>query len=116
MRKKICFDFDGVLAEYDGWKGFDVLGKPKQKVVEIVRQLKKEGHYIIIYTSRADTPTLRKWLEDNDVPYDNINREIDNPAYSSIKIHYHCLVDDRVVNPIGLSKREILKRIRKIIK
>ena len=118
MEKKgiIAFDFDGVIATYMGWKGFDVLGEPVSEVIEVVRNLKKEGYFITIFTTRLDTPKLRGWLEENSVPYDSINSTAHNPPFTSTKPIYHCIVDDRAVNPVGLSKEEIIRQIKQRIK
>ncbi len=94
----VCFDFDGVLATYNGWKGFDILGEPIPETIEAVRQLYKEGYYIIIFTTRLDTPILRKWLKDNNVPYDDINKNSKTPPHTSCKPIYHCIIDDRAIN------------------
>lgn len=33
----IAVDFDGVIADYDGWKGTGVFGVPRNDVVEVLR-------------------------------------------------------------------------------
>jgi hypothetical protein len=33
-RRTIAVDFDGVIAEYDGWRGIGVLGAPQSDVVK----------------------------------------------------------------------------------
>ena len=96
--KVICFDFDGVIAQYDKWEGFDVIGKPIQDVITAMQVLKDRGYYLTIFTTRSDTPTLRKWLEDNKVPYDSLNSNSHNPPMTSHKPIYHCIVDDRALN------------------
>lgn len=40
-RKTIAVDFDGVLAEYDGWKGDDQLGSPRMDVVKVLKLLRQ---------------------------------------------------------------------------
>ncbi len=43
FRRTIAVDFDGVIAEYDGWKGRGVLGPPRKDVVEALQELYTEG-------------------------------------------------------------------------
>ena len=50
-RRTIAVDFDGVIAEYDGYKGPGVLGDPRQDVREALRELRSEGWKIIIHTT-----------------------------------------------------------------
>ena len=98
MKKTIAFDFDGVLSTYNGWRGFDVLGQPVPEAIEAVQKLHQKGYRILIWTCRQATPILLKWLKDNKVPYDEINRNSDNPQCTSSKPVYHAFVDDRAVN------------------
>ena len=114
-QKIVCFDFDGVIATYKGWKGFDKLGRPIKKVINVMKKLKEKGYFITIFTTRADTPKLRKWLEKHNVPYDSLNSFAHNPPYTSFKPIYHCVVDDRAVNPINLSEEELLKEIERMV-
>lgn len=71
--KIICFDFDGVIAKFEGWKGADVFGEPIDGAVEIINKLKEEGWYICIFTSRLVTIKLYLYLMVNKIPYDDIN-------------------------------------------
>ena len=55
-------DFDGVIAHYEGWKGHDIFCDPRPDYemlwIEVVRERKALGDYIVIFTCRPDTPTL----------------------------------------------------------
>jgi len=119
----VSFDFDGVLAKYNGWKGFDILGEPIKEVIKVVQKLYKEKYYIIIWTGRQDTPTLRKWLQDNNIPYHTINNPKHNPPVASaMKPYFQAVIDDRAINPVDLctgeikSAKKIYKQIVKIVK
>ena len=84
---KICIDIDGVVA---GFKGegdtyADVL--PIPGAIERLRDFKKSGHYIILYTARhmktcngnVGLVTARvggitlDWLKRHEIPYDEIH-------------------------------------------
>lgn len=109
--KTICFDFDGVIATFDGWKGFDVLGKPQKEVIWALRELKAKGYRIVIFTTRPATEILVGWLKKYDVPYDDINRNSHNPVMTSCKPIYHAIIDDRAINYHGQSRMELLKNL-----
>ena len=112
----IAFDFDGVLAKYNGWRGFNKLGKPIKQIIKLVQRLYKENYYIIIWTGRQDTPTLRQWLKTNEVPYHTLNNPKHNPPVASaMKPYFQCVVDDRAINPVDLCTGEI-KSVNKLYK
>mgnify|MGYP001405143226 FL=1 len=49
MKKKLCFDLDGVICTTK--KNFYKKSRPKKKIIENINQLYKKN-YIIIFTSR----------------------------------------------------------------
>lgn len=63
------FDLDGTLAEYDGWKGIEHIGKPVERMVLIAKLLHKLGKKIKILTARAaprdgdDGSKAKKYVE-----------------------------------------------------
>jgi capsule biosynthesis phosphatase len=83
---RICIDLDGVIAELKKENETYADVKPISGVVEKIRKLKENGHYIIIYTARhmktCDgnvSKVLAKigkitldWLEKYQIPYDEI--------------------------------------------
>ena len=95
--KTIAFDFDGVIASYDGWKGFDVFGKPNRDVISVMNRLYRSGNRVIIWTTRQDTPKLRAWLKRNKVKCHGINDASHNPPCTSCKPAYDVFIDDRAV-------------------
>ena len=50
----IGVDFDATIAEYDGWKGPLVLGKPIPAMVERVKTWLAAGYEVRIFTARAE--------------------------------------------------------------
>jgi hypothetical protein len=71
-RRTIAVDFDGVIAEYDGWKGFGVLGDPRADVLQALRTLRSEGWKIIINSTRGETE-LSEYLARHEIHVDEIN-------------------------------------------
>lgn len=85
-RKTVCVDLDGVLATYDGWKGFDHYGTPRPGAREFMAELKRVAK-VTVFTTRAkadfdDRPPgttpesaaarVRAWLDENGIPYDDV--------------------------------------------
>ena len=50
----IAVDFDGILAEYGEWKGHEHIGKPIKENIEMVKKLHKDGHKLILFTTRLN--------------------------------------------------------------
>lgn len=82
-KKTICVDFDGVIAQYDGFKGNDIFGDPIDGVQSAMEVLKKKGFTIIIFTTRTASSKLKKYLNDNHITYDYINENPDQPKGSN---------------------------------
>ena len=49
----IGVDLDGTLAEYDGWKGSHIIGKPIPLMVQRVKQWLALGQEVRIFTARV---------------------------------------------------------------
>lgn len=94
----IVFDFDGVIAEYDGWKGEDVFGKPIRSTIKVMEQLKEDGHKILIWTTRKVTFVLLDYLKKYEISYDSINDNSHNPPNTSQKPIFDIFIDDRAIN------------------
>jgi len=62
-RPRICIDFDGVLASYDGWKGLDFMGAPIAGAVDFTRRLAAFAD-VVIFTSRCCVELHRDELKE----------------------------------------------------
>ncbi|MBI4707755.1 MAG: hypothetical protein HY761_07520 [Candidatus Omnitrophica bacterium] len=113
--KVIAFDFDGVIAHYEIWKGVDVFEKPNWDVIDAMKQLKAKGYHIIIWTTRKVTPALKAYLIRNNVPYDSINSCKHNPPDTSQKPIYHVFIDDRAVQYRGQNTTKLIRTIEHLI-
>jgi hypothetical protein len=76
----LAVDFDGVLAEYNGWAGNDVLGEPRADVVRVLQILRGEGWKIVVHTTRCASH-ITDYLARHKIPYDEINV---NSSYPSL--------------------------------
>ncbi|MBV9217454.1 MAG: hypothetical protein JO053_14900 [Acidobacteria bacterium] len=87
-RRRVCVDLDGVLAEYDGWKGPDHFGKPLPGALTFCKKLAEIAD-IVVFTSRcSDDPGAREeagglspgqvrikvidWLEKHKFPFTDV--------------------------------------------
>lgn len=93
----IAVDFDGVLhfGEYPS------IGTPSIEAKKALAELKKSGHYIIIWTCRNGDLLLTaiNWLVEHGFPFDRVNdQEPKNAATygdNSRKVYADVYIDDR---------------------
>ena len=104
-QKTICIDFDGVIHDYSkGWQGEDVFGQMIPNADTGTATLKKNGWTIIIFTTRKKTEKLEKWLAENNISYDHINENPNQPEHTSGKIIADVYLDDRgICFTVGIS-------------
>ena len=94
--KKVIFDLDGTLALIDKRRAISIkdngkmdwdtffdpaniqLDKPNWPVIHMARLLKKDGHRIVIFSgrSKATKDATRDWLNDLDIPFDVLVKEL----------------------------------------
>ena len=63
----VCFDLDGVLCSYDIWKSHEHFGKPNYEMVELVKKLHKQGHQLLLSTTRLNPQPFYDRPMDKDV-------------------------------------------------
>lgn len=82
---KIAIDFDGVIHAYSkGWADGSIYDGPVPGVKEAMEQLKKEGHYLYIFSTRTN-PVFKKkegaadqkkmmeeWMTTYEIPFDKV--------------------------------------------
>ncbi len=83
---RICIDLDGVIAQLKGKNESYAEIIPVPGAAEKIKQLKKNGHYIIIFTARhmktcegnvgaviaRQGKTTLDWLAKHEIPYDEL--------------------------------------------
>lgn len=52
MRKTVCVDLDGVLAQYDKWLGIEHIGEPIEGAVAFTKRLGEFAN-VLIFTTRC---------------------------------------------------------------
>lgn len=108
-RRTIAVDFDGVIADYDGYKGPGVLGAPRRDVREALVLLRAEGWKIVIHTTRGGDEVL-EYLQQHTIPHDEINSNSDYRT-NGVKPVADVYWDDRAVCYSGDARSDI-ERIR----
>jgi len=104
MKKSVAVDVDGVLAQYDGWKGVEHIGDPIPGAVEFTKKLQEIAR-VVIFTTRVNadpkisgrnesvqmlTQRVRLWLDAHGFAYDEIYVGQGKPLAAAY-------VDDRAV-------------------
>lgn len=93
----IAVDFDGVIAEYDGWKGRGVFGKPIEGVSDAIAILMEQGCEVMVYTCRSEIDEVVQYLKKHEIPYSYINHcpENDKNNLHPAKQYADVYIDDR---------------------
>lgn len=68
----IAFDFDGVIAQYNGFVSHSDAQEPIEETVKAMRLLKEKGYRILIHSTRGDE-FIKKYCEKFSIPFDFIN-------------------------------------------
>ena len=108
----VAVDLDGTIAKSEPDFDPKSIGDPITQRIEFVRKFKAAGARIIIFTVRGTTELVRTWLTKNNVPFDYINENPDQPPNSSGKIIADVYWDDRAENALDpQTGQKILDRI-----
>lgn len=96
----IAFDFDGTITKHNTYPTCEQL---REGIVNCIRQLCVDGHYIIIFTCRDTSTqeqldaynTMVNYLRNNKIPYHVINKNVKpNRDFNPTKPYWNILVDD----------------------
>ncbi len=103
----IGVDLDGTLARYEGWRGFDKIGKPVPLMLARVKHWIKHGYTVKIFTARASSPEegippVKRWLEENGLPDLEVTNQKD---FGMIE-----LWDDRAVQVVAGTGKPFLSQ------
>ncbi len=101
--KTICVDLDGVLAQYDGWKGLENIGEPIAGAREFMASL-SEKYFVLVHTARIANENVKtedhvqrvknlvvEWLNENEIPFGDVYTGRGKPLASAF-------IDDRAVS------------------
>jgi len=85
----VAYDFDNTVYDchQKGWEF--------EQVVTLLRQLKKIGCYLIIFTANEDLSFVKAYCQKQAIPFDAINENAPFIYSKARKIYYNALLDDR---------------------
>jgi len=104
-RRTIAVDFDGVIADYDGWKGCGVLGEPRADVKEALATLQAEGWKIVVHTTRGPDE-IGNYLAQHRIAFDEINCNSDYRTQGTKPVA-DVYWDDRAVRYSGDARTDL---------
>lgn len=61
MNSIVCVGLDGVLNDFDGWKGAEYFHPPRPGAREFLAALHQKGYTIVVFTVRWK-PHVEEWL------------------------------------------------------
>lgn len=85
----VAYDLDNTVLD------FHKKGETYFHVMQLIRDLKGIGCYLICFTANSDKDAISNYLVNNNIPYDSIN---ENPPFfksDARKIYFNALLDDR---------------------
>lgn len=85
--KIVSIDFDGVLSQYDGWRGENITGEPIKGAKEFILNLINLGYKPVVFTTRKPE-LISQWLKEFGFP----DIEVSNIKYPSL-----VYIDDRCI-------------------
>ena len=96
--KTICIDIDGTISHYIEWVDSKTFGEVLPHCAETIHHLKADGWYVIIYTTRGDKAAIARFLGENNVPFDAINENPNQPDNANVgKPIADVYIDDRAI-------------------
>lgn len=107
----IAFDFDGVLATYNGFVAKDDIQEPNTEIVKAFKMLKGQGYEILLHSTRGDE-FLKMYCEKFSIPVDYINRQPHREGENPGKPIAFVYVDDRAICYKGESAEDLISKIR----
>ena len=118
---KIAVDLDGTLAHYDTWRGIDHIGEPISLMVSRVKRWIEEGHEVVIFTARIDSPQdsyavarIEKWLEAAGLPrlkVTNVKERDFNVFYDDRCVQVHPNTGELVTQRVWNLAEEIIHAV-----
>lgn len=107
-----AFDFDGVITQYEGFKGEDHFCEPNLETIKAMRILKEQGNIILIYSTRSEA-NIADYCRQHDIPVDYINHNPNLQGSNPGKPIAAVYIDDHGVCYHGQTAEELVEEITK---
>lgn len=86
----IAYDFDNTVNDYHE------KGETYHNVIDLLRNLKRIGCYLIVFTANNNRAFISHYLKSNQIPFDSINEDPPHfKHHKARKIYFNALLDDR---------------------
>ena len=97
--KIYAIDFDGVL--HDG--NYPNIGNPKEEIINKVKEYKKAGNKIILWTCRTDSQLTEAvlWCMEQGLEFDAVNSNITGDSCKKVSADFY--IDDKNLFIDGLN-------------
>ena len=98
----IAIDFDGTIVD----DKYPEIGDLLPNAAETIQQLKKDGHFIIIWTCRAKKPLTDAvdFLHRHNIPFDSVNshepKNILTYGLGAVKVYADVYIDNNQVGEL----------------
>ncbi|MEK7542957.1 MAG: HAD hydrolase family protein [Patescibacteria group bacterium] len=106
----IAFDFDGTIAQYNGFVSHSDVQEPVAETIKAMRLLKEKGFRILIYSTRGDE-FIRKYCEKFSIPFDFINHNPEMQGENPGKPIAYAYVDDSAIRYTGQSAETLVSEV-----
>ena len=107
----IAIDFDGTIAKYDEFGGWEKVGEPMDEALQFLRTLARLGHPLAIFSARARDPkgkrAIEQWVKKHKL--DDIIKLVTHEKSPDFIL----MVDDRAIHCDDGNYRDVLKEIIK---
>jgi hypothetical protein len=94
----VAIDLDGTLAEVMEPFDPETIGPVRERTRYWANKFHDAGARVVVFTVRGDEDLVAGWLDENDVKWDFINENPDQPEGSSGKVIADAYWDDRAHN------------------
>ena len=110
----IAIDFDGTIAKYDEYEGWDNVGKPMPEALQFLRTVARLGYPLTIFSARARDPGGKRAIEQWVKKYklDDIIKLVTHEKLPEFLL----FVDDRAIRIEDGNYRDVLKQIVKTMR
>ncbi len=87
----ISYDYDNTVFDYGNH------GHTYNDVIRLLKRCKKIGAKFIVFTCCGEEkyPDIIKYLNENNIPFDKINENVDGISFGGSKVYSNLLLDDR---------------------
>jgi len=110
----IAIDFDGTIAKYDEFKGWNDVGEPMPEALQFLRTVARLGHPLAIFSARARDPqgkrAIERWVKKYKL--DDIIKLVTHEKLPEFLL----IVDDRAIRIEDGNYRDVLKQIVKAMR